>query len=160
MADVLGEVIDASTESLTDLPSKAGHFLKLLSAIMQPFRQIPEPIPIIEEGVRDALSAGLAKVLSMLMDAFDYQAEKKYGAGSTRAKLTECTLFLARLLHFFLGFPDIWKGKMLDLGGKLLNSVLELTLVHGQGIMTSPIAFTLLLDTVFYVFDGKTSAIV
>ena len=44
---------------------------------------------------------------------------------------------------------------MVDIGDDLLSSAFELALIHGQGIMTSPIAFTLLLDTVFYIFDGK-----
>ena len=59
------------SSTLVDLPLKAGHFLKLLSAITQPFRQSPDPLPAIEETVRDALCTALANKFCLLKGAFD-----------------------------------------------------------------------------------------
>lgn len=157
IAEVLEEVIDYKAEVLVTIPSKAGHFLNLLSAIMQPFRHSAEPFPSIEEVVRDALVNGMASKFMHLRDAFDRPDDDDYSPTGMRAQLTDCTLFMARLLQFFLGFPDIWKGILLKTGDALMATILDLTLLHGQSIMTSPIAFTLLLDTVFYLFDGESS---
>lgn len=154
MTEILKESNEAGVDFLVHLPARAGHYLKLLSAIMQPFRHSQDALPVIEEPVRDALCEGLNTKFAQLKRAFDYRS------ATTREHLTECTLFLARLLQYFLGFQDIWKGRMVELGDDLLQGILDLAIIHGQGTLTHPIAFMLLLDTAFYIFDGKFTKIV
>ena len=63
-------------------------------------------------------------------------------------------IFLARLIQFDLGFPEAWTPTFKDIRSNMLDVVLKLAILHGGGYIVDPIAFTLLLDTAFYIFDG------
>lgn len=69
------------------------------------------------------------------------------------------TLFLARLLQFDLGFPGVWTQNMKNIADNVLELMLRLTLLYGGDYLINPVAFTLLLDTVFYIFDGEHTPI-
>ncbi|KAI5116750.1 hypothetical protein M0805_001608 [Coniferiporia weirii] len=155
IAEILDGVTDTRPEALTELPSKAGHFLNLLSTIMQPFRHNPSPLPPLEESVQDRFISSLFNKLTALEGAIRDQSQYKSlkERGCTHVSLTDPVLFLARLLQFDLGFPGVWTQKTKDMGESIMDIVMRLALLHGGDLLIDPVAFPLLLDTAFYFFD-------
>ncbi|THH04935.1 hypothetical protein EW145_g5157 [Phellinidium pouzarii] len=153
IADILDEVDDTQPESLASLPVKAGHFLNLLSTIMQPYRHLPSPLPSLDGTVQDKFIISLLRKFSALEEALRSQTQRIKEKDNVQVPLRDPVLFLARLLQFDLGFPGAWTQVMKDVGDQVIEVVLRLALLHGGGLMTDPVAFPLILDTAFYVFD-------
>lgn len=123
---------------------------------MLPFRSSTS-LPCLAEDIQDffisCLTEKLRKLENMLRSRIHENREFKSLANS----LVNPIFFLARLLQFDLGFPGVWTQNMKNIGIDILNLVLRLTLLYGGDHLTNPVAFTLLLDTAFYIFDGKSS---
>ncbi|KAH8119597.1 hypothetical protein DFH11DRAFT_1501865 [Phellopilus nigrolimitatus] len=153
IADIMDGIISEEPEALMSLPDKAGHFLNLLSMIMRPFRHLPAQLPTLEESVQNKLIASIFRKMLSLEGAVRDRAKNDKENMASLASLTNPVLFTARLLQFDLGFPGAWSQKMKNTGDQMVNVVLRLASLHGGGLMTNPVAFLLLLDTAFYVFD-------
>lgn len=154
IAKILEEETGIERSELIDLPTKAGHFLKLLATIMQPFRSPGDNLPSIEEGIQGRLIDAVFNKLSALETEMRKDAAENLGKLAAHSELTEPVLFLARLLQFDLGFPGIWTQRTREVGDKILNVVYKLAILHGGEYLDDPVAFSLLLDTAFYLFDG------
>ena len=76
-------------------------------------------------------------------------------SNSSDTGLIDSVFFSARLLHFVMEFSNVWTEKMTERGEQLLNVVLRLAMMFGEGRFTDTVAFPLLLDTVFYILDGS-----
>ena len=125
---------------------------------MQPFRSPSHALPSIEEDIQGKLITSLFEKLSALEAELRKDATRDDGLYTPRNDMTEPVLFLARLLQFDLGFPGIWTQKTKEVGDKLLATVFRLALLHGGEYLDDPVAFPLLMDTAFYLFDGKYTA--
>lgn len=150
----MDKITSEEPEALATLSAKAGHFLHLLSAIVLPFKHSPATLPPLEHAIQDSFIASLSIKLSALVNTIRDQIE----AGNRNLiGLTDPVLFLARLLQFDLGFPGVWTQKVKDMGVLLMTTILRLAVIHG-GPMLNPVAFPLLMDTAFYIFDGESIA--
>ncbi|KAL5506968.1 SRB8 [Sanghuangporus vaninii] len=144
---ILNDINDEK-EALKTIPSKTGHFLNLLSTIMRPFRNDSTALPTLEQPIQDSF----VSCLSVKFQSLENIAQ---GCGANYhdlIPLTDTTLFLARLLQFDLGFPGSWTQTMKDTAHRFLSNMLRLAIYFG-GSLSNPVAFSLLLDTAFYIFD-------
>lgn len=156
IADILNEEIDSTdTESLASIPAKVGHFLKLLSMITRPFRFEQPALPSLEETVQEKFFPNFYEKLSAIELALQKLSEEREGKHLAQTNLTEPVMFLARLLQFDLGFPGAWTRSLKEKADSLVNVILQLAVLHGGGLVLEQVAFPLLLDTVFYIFDGE-----
>lgn len=121
---------------------------------MQPYRHSSSPLPFLDESIQDRFITTLLRKLSALEEALSNQIQHIKEKDIVQVPLRDPVLFLARLLQFDLGFPGAWTQGMKDVGDQVIDIVLRLALLHGGGPMTDPVAFPLILDTAFYVFDG------
>lgn len=123
---------------------------------MQPFRHSSTPLPSLDQEIQDFLVANLSTKLSALEALIRNRIQDDKERHRVSALLTDAVLFLARLLQFDLGFPGAWTKAMKDAASRFTETMLRLAITHG-GPLTNPVAFTLLLDTACYIFDGESS---
>ncbi|KAJ7782856.1 hypothetical protein B0H16DRAFT_1494639 [Mycena metata] len=73
------------------------------------------------------------------------------------AELTHAAISLSRLLQFHLGFPVAWTGKIKELSASLSATIFRLVLLHGSGTRLDLGAYSLLIDTLYYLLDELTA---
>ena len=104
----------------------AGEFVKLLSSIMDPFREDHVAIPSLDIEVQDALACALYSKLQMLEETMKGLPSSDL---SQETEITESIVFLSRLLQFELGFVHDWKSSQKELMQKLLFLEYRMALV-------------------------------
>lgn len=108
----------------------AGQLLKLLNTIIAPFRANSE-LPSIEESVLKELITRIMDRLEGCVELFGERGHNDWSAKLSQNKhLTKCSLFLARLLHFALGFHGEWDKILKEKGKRLLSFTFRLAMVR------------------------------
>ncbi|KLO13572.1 hypothetical protein SCHPADRAFT_873833 [Schizopora paradoxa] len=144
---------DVTVVNFAAFTQDAGQLLKLLNTIIAPFRGQSE-LPAIEEVVQKDLIRNIANRLETSVELFGERGHNDWKDEHSQDKhLTECSLFLARLLHFALGFPSAWDMILKESGKRLLDSTFRLAMLFGGQMTVNLVTFTLFLDTACYVFD-------
>ena len=153
IVDVLQSTDDGSVAGLVELPAKAGHYLNLISMIIHPFRRDWSSLQALQAETQETCLKSLLSRLQQLVSCLEPLITDV--AQRDRAQqLKEPALFLTRLLHFILSFPEAWTPSLRNLGDPFVSTILRLTQLFGAGPLTDVVAFPFLLDTVFYILDG------
>ena len=161
---------------MQSMTERADHFLTLLSSIAGPTKgDISESAPRLDADVQNEFMPKLLAKLKLLESSvLKYAEETELGFGR-RPPMTSSILFMARLVQFDLGFEGIWTDQTREVGSQLLLVILRLasvsrllhilnlfedprlnrtTQLYGGSVTTDSVAFSMLLDTAFYIFDG------
>ncbi len=121
---------DGNIVNFASFTPDAGQLLKLLNTIIAPFR-VNSDLPAIEESVQRELLTRIMNRLEGCVTLFGERGHDDWSAEHSQDKhLTECSLFLARLLHFTLGFPGAWDGILKENGKRLLDYAFRLAMVR------------------------------
>ena len=100
--------------------------MKLLSSIMDPYREDQAATPILDLEVQDSLTYVLFSKLQMLVDNL---MESTSDDHAQETIVTEGIIFISRLLQFELGFISDWKQPQRELLQKLLLLVYRVAIV-------------------------------
>ncbi|KAI0958249.1 hypothetical protein AcV7_004122 [Taiwanofungus camphoratus] len=168
--DVAGKFVNAGLQRITDIfheeyrPSKTedmvhfvanmGEILRLLSKIVERFREdasLPQLIPAVQDKFISALDTRLMQVTEVLTVSIEDSPDEPH-----LHHASHCAIFLCRLLQFNLGFPGAWTPQAKLLSERICSMITRLALLHGTGSGLDLVAFPLLLDTLFYVVDDTS----
>ncbi|CCM03317.1 uncharacterized protein FIBRA_05445 [Fibroporia radiculosa] len=141
----------SKTEDITEFVASAGEVLRLLSKIVERFRE-DASLPTLISGVQDQFITALNSRLERIMHEI---ASKKQQTSDddTIHHASHCAIFLSRLVQFDLGFPGAWTAQTKVVSEQLCQTITQLGLLHGEGSGLDVVAFPLLLDTLYYVLD-------
>ncbi|OBZ68162.1 Mediator of RNA polymerase II transcription subunit 12 [Grifola frondosa] len=136
---------------LMQLVANAGEVLRLLSNIVEPFRQ-DNPMPQLEATIQDGFMTAFCTKLEEITEVLTAHVDNNSDE-SARSQTSHTAVFLARLLQFNLGFPGAWTSEAKAQSERLCTTITRLALYHGAGSTLDLLAFPLLLDTLFYALD-------
>lgn len=129
----IAEVLKSSAPKLDPVEleghiENAGKILRLLTNLVEPMRafgaqsSLPQPDTAVQQGLVSVLQQLLQNIANVLSpDASD--------SVPPSVRLTSVTIFLARVLQFYLGFPGIWTQWMKDYCDKLSKTLSKLIVV-------------------------------
>ena len=132
VSEILATSAPGTTEiqGLASMTANAGQILKLLNTILLPFRMANE-IPPIDQCFQEIFVPSVVARLESCQTLLKGEKDGyKWGfKRSDDEQLCESVIFLARLVHFGLGFPGAWTPKHKSDGRRLLNIIFRLALV-------------------------------
>lgn len=155
-----------SLENLAERVDRAGEILRLLSHVMEPFRTRGTVFQL-DSSCQERLGKGICETLSAI--------EAMFGAAGAEElkRLTQCIIFVARLLQFKLGFGGTWMTTVHEQYEMLSSTLFRLALVcvhvmdndedaeniagqiHASGSSDlDSVVYSLLIDTLYCVIDG------
>lgn len=127
ITEILQAISTCEEVQLSSMIKNAGEFVKLLSSIMEPFRDDLGSVPKLEPEVQDLLTDNLFSKIQMLEDYLrEHTISDEYVPNDA---ITDAVVFLCRLLQFELGFIGPWTASQRDVGIKLLSLLFQLALV-------------------------------
>ncbi|KZT00461.1 uncharacterized protein LAESUDRAFT_666096 [Laetiporus sulphureus 93-53] len=138
-------------DEVGDFVTNAGEVLRLLSKIVERFREdtsLPPLIPATQNQFMEALDTRLTQVKDVLVAEQDGVTDEEITSPASH-----CAILLCRLLQFVFGFPEAWTPQVKNMSESLCNTIVQLALVHGEGFDIGLVAFPLLLDTLYFVLD-------
>ncbi|KAJ7078858.1 hypothetical protein B0H15DRAFT_526897 [Mycena belliarum] len=143
--------LDMTSKSLTDGFERAGELLRVIAYVAEPLRVADLQLPALDPTIQDEFFEVLN---GKFVDAeHSLTASDDSGLGT---ELTQATISLSRLLQFHLGFPVVWTAKIKELSINLSSTIFRLVLLHGSGQRLDLGAYSLLVDTLFYLLDELT----
>ncbi|KAF8170267.1 hypothetical protein K438DRAFT_1982787 [Mycena galopus ATCC 62051] len=152
VTEILRDLSVTSKKSLNDGFERAGELLRVIAYVAEPLRaagsQLPALDPAIQDQFFEVLNDKFGKVEQSL--AVD-DAELSLGT-----ELTHAAISLSRLLQLHLGFPVAWTPKIKELSITLSGTIFRLVLLHGSGSRLDLGAYSLLIDTLYYLLDELT----
>ncbi|KAG1727617.1 hypothetical protein EDB19DRAFT_1897524 [Suillus lakei] len=152
IVDILNQAPAPSTpESLLVRVSRAGEVLRVLSHVSEPLREEGTGLDL-DVSTQERLAKTILESLQFANATFSKTADY-----SLRI-ITEAVIFLARLLQFDLGFPGIWTTHFRETCEKMAPVLFDLVLIHACGPAHDAVAFTLLLDTLYFLIDGMLTS--
>ena len=135
IVDILRETDSTNKiDAMTRLVSCAGEILRLLANIVAPFRKdasLPQVDPSVQDHLFAALCAKIAEMTEMMAALVQQPWSEDIARGS------QAVIFLARLLQFYLGFPNQWSQQAKDLSEKLCANLTRLALVRMRRMQCS-----------------------
>ncbi|KAF7321446.1 Med12 domain-containing protein [Mycena kentingensis (nom. inval.)] len=158
VTEILRNLDMASQKSLGDGFERTEELLRVIAYVAEPLRG--SQLPSLDQAIQDDF-------FGILNDKF-VQAERALSAenseGNLLDKLTHTAISLSRLLQFHLGFPVNWTPQIKDLSTNLSSTILRLVLMHGSGDRLDLGAYSLMIDTLYYLLDelalnSKTTAL-
>ncbi|KAL0072786.1 RNA polymerase II mediator complex subunit [Marasmius tenuissimus] len=127
---------------------RAGELLRVLSYVAEPLREDPSGLPAINPDIQDRFFPTLSTKWDELLRLMETDSEEDRQGSFTRA-----VVLLARLLQFDLALRGVWTEKVKEGSFKLTDTLFKLLQIHATGESTDPIAFPLLIDTLYYLLD-------
>jgi mediator of RNA polymerase II transcription subunit 12 len=126
-------------------------------------------LPSIAVAGQDKLIRSLESKFSFLESVLSSPANQN----RVHRRATQRSILLARLLQYDLGFPGIWTPCPKAVGANLCSllfrlllvslyricseSMLSLAQLHGAGETLDVLAYSVMIDTLFYLLDGIRS---
>ncbi|KAJ7668448.1 hypothetical protein DFH06DRAFT_1181718 [Mycena polygramma] len=154
VTEILRDLNMASKKSLSDGFERAGELLRVIAYVTEPLRatgsQLPPLDPAIQDEFFEVLNGKFVEVEHSLA-ANDGDVGSNLGT-----ELTHAAISLSRLLQFHLGFPVVWTAKIRELSISLSGNIFRLVLLHGSGTRLDLGAYSLLIDTLYYLLDELT----
>ncbi|KAJ7502832.1 hypothetical protein B0H11DRAFT_1986564 [Mycena galericulata] len=142
--------LSMTSKSLTDGFERAGELLRVIAYVAEPLRAAGSQLPALDPAIQD-------EFFEVLNDKFvDVERCLTDAESSLGVELSQATLSLSRLLQFHLGFPVVWTAKIKELSINLSATIFRLVLLHGSGIRLDLGAYSLLIDTLYYLLDELT----
>ncbi|THH13392.1 hypothetical protein EW146_g6819 [Bondarzewia mesenterica] len=132
--------------------------LRLLAHVVEPVRDDPLQLPMMDAPTQDEFFDVLAKKLEALVAILSHKGSED-GEMMSSTEATQAAVLMARLLQFDLAFRGVWTSKTRELSSKMCQIIFDLALVHGAGENLNPVAFPLFLDTFCYLLDEIMSDI-
>lgn len=142
-------LLPGSRDTLFDRVDRAGELLRVLSHVAEPLRTkgvVLQLDPLVQERLIKVILETLITIETMLSKSTNTSHEVK-----------RCTIFLGRLLQFNLGFNGPWSTSCMEIHEGLMAVLFRLLLVYVTGAHFDPVAFSLLLDTLYFVIDELNS---
>ncbi|KAJ7690646.1 hypothetical protein B0H17DRAFT_1064288 [Mycena rosella] len=141
-----------TSRSLTDGFERAGELLRVIAYVAEPLRAAGSQLPALDPAIQD----DFFEVLNdKFVDVEHSLTANDVGSG-LGIELTQATISLSRLLQFHLGFPVAWTAKIKELSTNLSATIFRLVLLHGGGPRLDLGAYSLLIDTLYYLLDELT----
>ncbi|KAJ7755754.1 hypothetical protein DFH07DRAFT_490213 [Mycena maculata] len=141
--------LNMSSKSLTDGFERAGELLRVIAYVAEPLRATGSQLPALDLAIQD-------EFFEVLNDKFvDVERYLTDAESSLGTELTQASISLSRLLQFHLGFPVVWTTKIKELSTTLSATIFRLVLLHGSGTRLDLGAYSLLIDTLYYLLDGE-----
>ncbi|KAJ7497070.1 hypothetical protein FB451DRAFT_214151 [Mycena latifolia] len=142
--------LSMTSKSLTDSFERAGELLRVIAYVAEPLRAVGSQLPALDPAIQDEL-------FEVLNDKFvDVEHALSDVGSGLGVELTQATISLSRLLQFHLGFPVVWTAKIKELSINLSATIFRLVLLHGSGSRLDLGAYSLLIDTLYYLLDELT----
>ncbi|KAJ6558511.1 hypothetical protein DFH09DRAFT_1486615, partial [Mycena vulgaris] len=145
--------LSMTTKSLTDGFERAGELLRVIAYVAEPLRAAGSQLPALDPAIQD-------EFFEVLNDKFvdvEHHLTINDVESGLGIELTQATISLSRLLQFHLGFPVVWTAKIKELSTNLSATIFRLVLLHGSGPRLDLGAYSLLIDTLYYLLDGGSS---
>lgn len=124
---------------------------------------LPDLEPLIQEEFLDSLHTKIATVESLL--------ESNEASVEDSTQPTQGIILILRLLQFELGFRSAWTPKTKDFCDAICKLLFKLALVCNSTLATSasnqilqvygtsnsldPVTYPLIIDTLYYLYDGE-----
>ncbi|KAJ7128929.1 hypothetical protein C8R43DRAFT_1026393 [Mycena crocata] len=144
--------LSLSSKSLTDGFERAGELLRVIAYVAEPLRAAGSQLPSLDPSIQDEFFEVLNGKFVDVEHALTVPEEDS----ALDTELTQATISLSRLLQFHLGFPVVWTGKIKELSINLSSTIFRLVLLHGSGTRLDLGAYSLLIDTLYYLLDELT----
>ncbi|KAJ7647576.1 hypothetical protein FB45DRAFT_893821 [Roridomyces roridus] len=138
-----------SSKSLTDGFERAGELLRVIAYVAEPLRAAGSQLPALDPAIQD-------EFFQVLNDKFVEVERNLNDESRLGTELSQATISLSRLLQFHLGFPVVWTAKIKESSVNLSATILRLALLHGSGSRLDLGAYSLLIDTLYYLLDELT----
>ncbi|KAJ7251846.1 hypothetical protein B0H12DRAFT_1202710 [Mycena haematopus] len=152
VTEILRDLSVASKKSLNDGFERAGELLRVIAYVAEPLRAAGSQLPALDPAIQD-------EFFQVLNDKFvkvEQSLTVDDGKLSLGTELTHAAISLSRLLQLHLGFPVAWTPKIRELSITLSGTIFRLVLLHGSGSRLDVGAYSLLIDTLYYLLDGAT----
>ncbi|KAK0226153.1 hypothetical protein IW262DRAFT_1457387 [Armillaria fumosa] len=137
-----------SSDTGTSL-ARAGESFRILIYVAEPLRQESAHLPVLDPDVQDMFFSTLCCKFASIEEA----THNPDAMTVDRTDFTQEVVLLARFLQFDLSFEGAWTASTTELSRKLCASLYRLTLLFASGNTFDPIAYPLLLDTLYYLVD-------
>ncbi|KAJ7209594.1 hypothetical protein GGX14DRAFT_630911, partial [Mycena pura] len=152
VTEILRDLDMSSKKSLADGFERAGELLRVIAYVAEPLRAPSSQLPSLDQAIQ-------GEFFEVLNEKF-VQVEHSLTANDTEStlgnELTQAAITLSRLLQFHLGFPVTWTPQIKDLSNNLSSTIFRLVLLHGSGNRLDLGAYSLLIDTLYYLLDELT----
>nr|GAT57732.1 predicted protein [Mycena chlorophos] len=152
VTEILRDLDMASPKSLGDGFERTEELLRVIAYVAEPLRMSGSQLPSLDASIQ-------ADFFGVLNDKF-VQVEQALAADvvhdELQDKLTHTAISLARLLQFHLGFPVSWTARIKELSSDLSSTIVKLVIMHGSGNRLDLGAYSLLIDTLYYLIDELT----
>ncbi|KAJ7350313.1 hypothetical protein DFH08DRAFT_106631 [Mycena albidolilacea] len=149
---ILRNLSMASKKSLNDGFERAGELLRVIAYVAEPLRAAGSQLPALDPTIQDEFFEVLNDKFVKLEQALTVDdAELSLGT-----ELTHAAISLSRLLQLHLGFPVTWTPKIKELSITLSGTIFRLVLLHGSGSRLDLGAYSLMIDTLYYLLDELT----
>ncbi|KAK7057438.1 Med12 domain-containing protein [Favolaschia claudopus] len=149
VTEILRDLNLTTKKSLIDGFERTGELLRVIAYVAEPLRAAGSPLPTLDSSIQ-------VEFLQVLHDKF-VMVEQCLMADdvefSNDNELTHAAISLSRLLQFHLGFPITWSAKIKELGINLSGTIFRLVMLHGGGSRLDMGAYSLLVDTLYYLLD-------
>ncbi|KAK0461037.1 uncharacterized protein EV420DRAFT_1529889, partial [Desarmillaria tabescens] len=157
---VAGKIINNGLRFLTDVlrdPSsdtgtslaRAGESFRILIYVAEPLRQESAQLPVLDSDVQDMFFSTLCSKFASIEEA----TRNPDAITVDQTDFTQEVVLLARFLQFDLSFEGAWTASTTELSRKLCASLYRITLLFASGNTFDPIAYPLILDTLYYLID-------
>ncbi|CAK5281407.1 unnamed protein product [Mycena citricolor] len=142
---VTGLLQDPTTKSLSESFERAGELLRVIAYVAEPLRSPGAQLPALDATIQ-------GNFFQVLHDKFA-EIERCLSQDEDSPELTQVAISLSRFLQFHLGFHFSWTPKIKELSVGLSGTILKLVILHGSGPLLDLGAYSLLIDTLYYLLD-------
>ncbi|KAJ7039194.1 hypothetical protein C8F04DRAFT_1087468 [Mycena alexandri] len=153
VTEILRDLNMNSKKSLTDGFERAGELLRVIAYVTEPLRVAGSQLPALDAAIQHEFF----EVLNRKFVEVEHALTANDVESNLDAELTHAAISLSRLLQFHLGFPVAWTGKIKELSASLSATIFRLVLLHGSGTRLDLGAYSLLIDTLYYLLDELTA---
>jgi mediator of RNA polymerase II transcription subunit 12, fungi type len=125
----LGDILEGSLtgpDTLSGFVERAGEVLRFLAHIAQMLRGGTSTLPSLNSAVQDKFIRAVQLKFSEV--EFFLSAPPAAESATQRHQANQAMLFLARLLHFDLGFSGVWTSATREISPGLCLTLLRLAL--------------------------------
>ena len=126
--EVLNDPGIVSVEDTCHVVPSAGEVLRMVANIVARFREDQVSMPQLEAQVLDTLMGTLGAKLTSIAEFVGSESIAP-STGVNLPQVSQTTVFLARVIQFVLGFPDVWTRNFKDQSEVLCNTLVKLALV-------------------------------
>lgn len=126
--EILNEPGITRIEETRNVIPAAGEVLRMVANIVARFRESSASMPKLEAQVQEALVTTLSLKFTAIHELLALVTNGP-STGVNLTQVSETTIFLARIIQFILGFPEIWTPSLKNQSEPLCGILVKLALV-------------------------------